>query len=38
MPSVLYEREDKIVTITIDRPEAMNSIDLETHQADFKAR
>ena len=33
MPSVLYEQKDKIVTITINRPEAMNSIDPETHQA-----
>jgi enoyl-CoA hydratase/carnithine racemase len=33
MPSVLYEQQDRIVTITINRPEAMNAIDPETHQA-----
>jgi enoyl-CoA hydratase/carnithine racemase len=31
--SVLYEQKDRIVTITINRPEAMNAIDPETHQA-----
>jgi enoyl-CoA hydratase/carnithine racemase len=33
MASVLYEQTDRIVTITINRPEAMNAIDPETHQA-----
>jgi enoyl-CoA hydratase/carnithine racemase len=33
MPSVLYEQKDTIVTITINRPDAMNAIDPETHQA-----
>jgi len=33
MPSVLYEQEDRIVTITINRPEAMNAIDPETQDA-----
>jgi len=33
MASVLYEQKDKIVTITINRPDAMNAIDPETHQA-----
>jgi enoyl-CoA hydratase/carnithine racemase len=30
---VLYEQTGKIVTITINRPEAMNAIDPETHDA-----
>jgi enoyl-CoA hydratase/carnithine racemase len=33
MPSVLYAQTDRLVTITINRPEAMNAIDPETHQA-----
>jgi enoyl-CoA hydratase/carnithine racemase len=33
MASVLYEQKHSIVTITINRPEAMNAIDPETHQA-----
>src|SRR5512145_2533634 len=33
MASVLYEQKDKIVTVTINRPEAMNAIDPETHHA-----
>ena len=33
MATVLYEQTDKIVTITINRPEAMNAIDPETHEA-----
>src|SRR5207237_9544559 len=33
MPSVLYAHTDRLVTITINRPEAMNAIDPETHQA-----
>jgi enoyl-CoA hydratase/carnithine racemase len=28
---ILYEQEDRVVTITINRPEAMNAIDPETH-------
>jgi enoyl-CoA hydratase/carnithine racemase len=33
MPPVLYEQSDRIVTITINRPEALNAIDPETHEA-----
>jgi E-phenylitaconyl-CoA hydratase len=33
MATVLYEQKDKVVTITMNRPEAMNAIDPETHQA-----
>jgi enoyl-CoA hydratase/carnithine racemase len=33
MSTVLYEQKDRVVTITINRPEAMNAIDPETHQA-----
>jgi enoyl-CoA hydratase/carnithine racemase len=33
MATVLYEQKDRVVTITINRPEAMNAIDPETHQA-----
>jgi enoyl-CoA hydratase/carnithine racemase len=33
MPSVLYEQRERVVTITINRPEAMNAIDPETHEA-----
>ncbi|MGH7417968.1 MAG: enoyl-CoA hydratase/isomerase family protein [Candidatus Rokuibacteriota bacterium] len=33
MSTVLYEQKDKVVTITMNRPEAMNAIDPETHQA-----
>jgi enoyl-CoA hydratase/carnithine racemase len=32
-----YEQQDRVVTITIDRPEAMNAIDPETHQALIEA-
>ena len=32
MSTVLYEQKDRIVTITINRPEAMNSVDPETQQ------
>ena len=31
MPTVLYEQDDRVVTITLNRPEAMNAIDPETH-------
>ncbi len=27
-----YEQQDRVVTITLDRPEAMNAIDPEMHQ------
>jgi len=37
MPSVLYEQIDRIVTITINRPDAMNAIDPDTHQALIEA-
>ncbi len=37
MPTVLYEQKDRLVTITINRPEAMNAIDPETHQALIEA-
>jgi len=33
MPTVLYEQTDRVVTITINRPEAMNAIDPDTHYA-----
>jgi enoyl-CoA hydratase/carnithine racemase len=33
MSTVLYEQKDRVVTITINRPEAMNAIDPETHEA-----
>jgi enoyl-CoA hydratase/carnithine racemase len=33
MPTVLYEQTDRTVTITLNRPEAMNAIDPETDQA-----
>jgi enoyl-CoA hydratase/carnithine racemase len=33
MPTVLYEQKDRVVTITMNRPEAMNAIDPDTHQA-----
>src|SRR5712692_7621041 len=37
MASVLYEQSDRIVTITINRPDAMNAIDPETHGALIEA-
>ena len=37
MASVLYEQTDRIVTITINRPDAMNAIDPETPQALIEA-
>jgi E-phenylitaconyl-CoA hydratase len=37
MDSVLYEQKERIVTITINRPDAMNAIDPETHQALIEA-
>jgi enoyl-CoA hydratase/carnithine racemase len=30
--AILYTKDDRVVTITINRPEAMNAIDPETHQ------
>ena len=33
MQSVLYEQSGRVVTITINRPDAMNAIDPETNQA-----
>src|SRR3990167_6015089 len=33
MSTVLYEQQDRVVTITINRPEAMNSVDPETQDA-----
>jgi enoyl-CoA hydratase/carnithine racemase len=27
-----YEQQDRVVTITMDRPEAMNAVDPEMHQ------
>lgn len=35
--TVLYEQQDRVVTITINRPEAMNAIDPATHQALIEA-
>src|SRR3990167_3266328 len=37
MASVLHEQADRIVTITINRPEAMNAVDPDTHQALIEA-
>ena len=33
MSTVLYEQQDRVVTITLNRPEAMNSVDPETQAA-----
>jgi len=33
MATVLYEQKDRVVTITMNRPEVMNAIDPETHEA-----
>ena len=30
--ALVYEQQDRVVTITLNRPEAMNAIDPETHQ------
>ena len=30
--AILYTKDERVVTITINRPEAMNAIDPETHQ------
>ena len=32
MPKVLYEKRDRVAYVTINRPEAKNAIDPETHQ------
>src|SRR3954453_20007855 len=32
MPKVLYEKSDRIARVTINRPEAKNAIDPETHE------
>src|SRR2546423_14379929 len=32
MPTVLYEKRDRIAYVTINRPEAKNAIDPETHE------
>ena len=37
MSTVIYEQKERIVTITMNRPEALNSIDPETHQALIEA-
>jgi len=37
MTSVLYEQTDRIVTITINRPDAINAIDPDTHHALIEA-
>lgn len=37
MPPVLYDQNDKIVTITLNRPEAMNSVDPETQEELIRA-
>jgi enoyl-CoA hydratase len=37
MPSALCEQTDRIVAITINRPDAMNAIDPDTHQALIEA-
>ena len=33
MSAVLYKQTGKIVTSTVNRPDAMNAIDPETHEA-----
>jgi enoyl-CoA hydratase/carnithine racemase len=33
MPPVIYEKRDRIAYVTLNRPEAMNAIDPETHEA-----
>src|SRR2546423_1295454 len=33
MPPVIYEKRDRIAYVTLNRPEAMNAIDPEMHQA-----
>jgi enoyl-CoA hydratase/carnithine racemase len=33
MSTVLYEQAGRIVTITMNRPDAMNAVDPETHEA-----
>jgi enoyl-CoA hydratase/carnithine racemase len=33
MTIVLYDKRDRIACVTINRPQARNAIDLETHEA-----
>ena len=33
MPPVLYEKRDRVAYVTLNRPEAMNAIDPEMHEA-----
>lgn len=33
MPTVLYENTDAVATVTLNRPEALNAINLELHEA-----
>ncbi len=37
MPPVLYEQKERVVVITLNRPEAMNAVDQETHAALIEA-
>ena len=32
MPKVLYEKRDRIAYVTLNRPEARNAVDPETHE------
>jgi enoyl-CoA hydratase/carnithine racemase len=36
MPKVLYDKRGEVAYVTLNRPEAMNAIDLETHQLLWK--
>jgi enoyl-CoA hydratase/carnithine racemase len=36
MPKVLYEKRGEVAYVTLNRPEAMNAIDLETHRLLWK--
>ena len=38
MSKVLYEKRGEVAYITLNRPEAMNAIDLETHQLQGKGK
>lgn len=37
MPSVIYEKRDRIAFVTLNRPEAKNAIDQETHRLLWRA-